>query len=290
MTPHDTIYRLITDHLLALLEAGTVPWQCPWDTSVGAPRNLVSHQPYRGINVFLLGSQRFASPWWLSFPRQVNALGGRLRAGEKVTSVVFWQPPQRPQPQAEGEEPPRHRPPLLRYYQVVNVLQCTGLTAPEPSAPAPQAPTPLAACARLVAAMPQRPALRHGYTQAFYRPGEDTVYLPDPERFESPEAYFATVYHELCHSTGHPSRLNRATLKDMVHVGDAQYSREELIAELGAALLCGVTGIAQATLPASASYLQGWLHALRTDRRMLVLAAAQAQKAADFVQGVAASA
>ena len=108
MAQHDLVYQRVTARLLALLEAGTVPWQQPWDRRVGVPRNLVSRKPYRGINVFLLGSQRFASPWWLSFPKQVNALGGRLRAGEKVTHVVFWQPPQRPprRPTSARPSPP----------------------------------------------------------------------------------------------------------------------------------------------------------------------------------------
>ncbi|MGE3542046.1 MAG: zincin-like metallopeptidase domain-containing protein [Candidatus Tectimicrobiota bacterium] len=139
---------------------------------------------------------------------------------------------------------------------------------------------------RLWRGLPQRPALRHGYTQAYYRPEEDVVYLPSPERFECPEAYYSIVYHELSHSTGHPSRLNRATLKNMVRFGDPYYSKEELIAEMAAAMLCGVTGIAQSTIDQSASYLQGWLRALRADPKLLVLAAAQAQRAADFIQGV----
>lgn len=188
MSQKDLAYTLITDRIVALLEAGTVPWHRPWDADVGAPRNLVSKHYYRGVNVFVLGSQRFASPWWMSFPKQVNDLGGRLRAGEKVSYVVFWKPLERTQANADGTED-TVRIPLSRYYKVVNVLQCTGITAPEASETAPREHEPLAACAALVAAMPQRPTLHHGHTQAYYRPGEDAVYLPNPERFESPEAY-----------------------------------------------------------------------------------------------------
>jgi len=285
MAQKDLPYQLITDHIVALLEAGTVPWHRPWDAAVGAPRNLVSTHPYRGVNVFVLGSQRFTSPWWLSFPKQVNDLGGRLRAGEKVSYVVFWKPLERTQAHEDGTEDTR-RIPLLRYYKVVNALQCTGITTPEASETAPREHAPLAACAALVATMPQRPTLHHGHTQASYWPREDAVYLPNPERFESPEAYYSTLYHELTHATGHASRLNRATLKDMVRFGDTNYSREELVAEMGAAFLCGVTGIAHTTIANSVSYLDGWLRALRADTKLLVIAAAQAQRAADCIRGV----
>ncbi|MGE3542048.1 MAG: ArdC-like ssDNA-binding domain-containing protein [Candidatus Tectimicrobiota bacterium] len=155
MAQHNLAYTLITDRIVTLLEAGTVPWHRPWDAAVGAPRNLVSKHHYRGVNVFLLGSQHFASPWWLSFPKQVNDLGGRLRAGEKVTYVVFWKPLERTQVHADGTED-TVRIPLLRWYKVVNLLQCTGLPTPASEPPAPRADAALAACAALVANMPQR--------------------------------------------------------------------------------------------------------------------------------------
>jgi antirestriction protein ArdC len=112
------------------------------------------------------------------------------------------------------------------------------------------------------------------------------VRLPERDSFKSPAAYYATLFHELTHSTGHASRLNRKGITDAVLFGSHEYSREELIAEMGSAFLAGHCGIETATLPDAASYIANWLRVLKGDKRMVVLAAAQAQKAADFVLAV----
>ena len=131
-----------------------------------------------------------------------------------------------------------------------------------------------------------RPAILHGHQRAFYKPATDTLHLPSPACFQSPEAYYATVFHELVHSVGHRSRLNRPTLTDLCLFGDPTYAKEELVAECGAAYLCGVCGIANVTLANSAAYLQSWMQVLRHDPTMLVHAAAQAQRAADYIQNL----
>ena len=131
-----------------------------------------------------------------------------------------------------------------------------------------------------------RPTILHGHQRAFYTPATDTLHLPSPACFQSPEAYYATVFHELVHSVGHRSRLNRATLTDLCLFGDPTYAKEELVAEMGAAYLCGVCGIANATLANSAAYLQSWMQVLRQEPTMLVHAAAQAQSAADYIQNL----
>jgi len=146
--------------------------------------------------------------------------------------------------------------------------------------------TPIERCAHLVDTMPQRPTILHGYQRACYTPATDTLHLPSPACFQSPEAYYATVWHELVHSTGHRSRLNRRTLTDRCRFGDPTYAKEELVAEMGASYLCGVCGIAHATLDTSAAYLQSWMQVLRHDVTLLVQAAAQAQRAADYTQNL----
>jgi antirestriction protein ArdC len=133
--------------------------------------------------------------------------------------------------------------------------------------------------------MPNAPALNHGGALAFYRPATDTVQMPTRETFDNPEAYYSTLFHELTHSTGHQKRLNRPTLTDLQPFGSTNYSKEELVAELGAAFLCAQAGIENATVNRNASYIAGWLRALENDRRMVILAAAQAQKAADYILG-----
>src|ERR1039457_2340718 len=131
--------------------------------------------------------------------------------------------------------------------------------------------------------MPQPPVIKHGMTRAYYSPHEDCVGLPARERFERTEDYYSTVFHELIHSTGHEKRLKRFT--EAAGYGSNPYCKEELIAEMGAAFLCGLAEIGERTIDNSAAYLKGWLEQLRHDKTLIVQAAAQAQKAADFILG-----
>jgi len=272
------VYERITDRITALLEQGTVPWHKPWKAKTGLPRNCVSQKPYRGINIFLLLAMSYESPWWLTF-RQAAQLGGSVRKGEKACPVVFWK-----QLKIEDKESGEtERIPLLRYYHVFNAAQCEGL----PTSPAP-VETAVGGNSKpddIVANMPQPPIVKHGMTLAYYSPREDCVGLPARERFTNEDAYYATLFHELVHSTGHDSRLKRSTLAESSGYGTNPYCREELIAEMGAALLCGQAEIAERTIENSAAYIQGWLTQLQSDKTLIVQAAAQAQKAADFILG-----
>ena len=181
----------------------------------------------------------------------------------------------------ETREP--HKIPLLRYYHVFNAAQCDGLkTSTEHTA---ESADGIVMPDEIVAHMPQRPIIKHGMNCAFYSLREDCVGLPSRERFERAENYYATIFHELIHATGHESRLNRATLTEKAGFGSNSYCKEELIAEMGAAFLCGQAEIAERTIDNSAAYLKHWLEQLKNDRTLIVSAAAQAQKAADFVLG-----
>ena len=109
--------------------------------------------------------------------------------------------------------------------------------------------------------------------------------MPARERFSRSEEYHATLFHELVHSTGHESRLNRATLNEQAGFGSDPYCKEELIAEIGAAFLCGHAEIAERTIDNSAAYVAEWLKRMKDDKKLIVHAAAQAQRAADFLLG-----
>jgi antirestriction protein ArdC len=137
--------------------------------------------------------------------------------------------------------------------------------------------------AEIVAKMPQPPIIKHGMTQAFYSPANDTIGMPERARFDSEDGYHATLFHELVHSTGHEKRLNRASITERNGFGSNPYCKEELIAELGSAFLCGHAGIVDRTIDGSAAYVEGWLKQLKQDKTLIVSAAAQAQKAADFI-------
>ena len=129
------------------------------------------------------------------------------------------------------------------------------------------------------------PAVEHAGTQAYYRPLTDDVRLPEPTRFASSEEYYATLFHELVHSTGHSKRLDRKLDTDPKPFGSPDYGREELVAEMGAAFLCGHSGIKPAVIENQTAYINGWLRQLKEDKRLVIAAAGAAQKAADWIRG-----
>lgn len=271
-------YDRITGQIIGLLEKGTVPWHKPWKASTGWPRNLVTNKPYMGINVLLLHCMSYESPCWLTF-RQAIMLGGTVRKGEKACPVVFWK-----RLHVEEEDASKKREiPLLRHYHVFNVAQCDGIkNGAEPNG---AKPVPPGKPEDIIANMPQRPAIKDGFTRAFYSLREDYVGMPARERFSRNEEYHATLFHELVHSTGHESRLNRSTLNEQAGFGSDPYCKEELIAEIGAAFLCGQAEIAERTIDNSAAYVAEWLKRVKDDNKLIVHAAAQAQRAADFIIG-----
>ena len=131
--------------------------------------------------------------------------------------------------------------------------------------------------------MPQPPSVQYD-TKAYYRVKTDTVCIPRPESFSSAAAHYATLYHELTHSTGHPRRLGRFTIEDRPAFRSQDYSLEELVAEMGSAFLCAHAGIQQPVIENSASYISHWLQAFNNDRRMLIKAGTKAQAASDYIR------
>jgi antirestriction protein ArdC/proteasome lid subunit RPN8/RPN11 len=271
------VYQIVTDRIIGLLESGTVPWHRPWRGIDQWAQNLVSRKPYRGINQFLLNATKYPSPFWLTF-RQVHLLGGSVKKGERSFPVVFWK-----RFKEEGNEDARTIP-FLRYYAVFNVAQCEGINVPViPEVEPPPKFARIEKCEWIVSEMPAKPIISHHGSVACYSPSRDEISIPEPELFESMEAYYTTLFHELTHSTGHLSRLNRKEVAEPIRFGSEPYSREELVAEMGAAFLCGRCEIENKTVNQSASYIQSWLEKLKDDRKLVVHAAVQAQKACDFI-------
>jgi antirestriction protein ArdC len=273
------VYEIVTEKIIAELERGVTPWRKPWTAE--APCNLVSGKPYRGINTFLLGSQGYGSRYWLTY-NQASKLGGNVRRGEKSSLVVFWHiGTEKVIRQADGTER-KSKPILLRYYSVFNLTQTDGISEKLGLGKAIPIVPNIAECDRIIAEMPNPPK-REQSERAWYRPSSDTVGMPAKELFSKPEEFYSTYFHELTHSTGHASRVGREGIEHLNEFGSESYSKEELVAEMGAAMLCGVTGIAPATIENSAAYLKGWLDRLRSDAKLIVSAASQAQKAADYI-------
>nr|WP_091698019.1 zincin-like metallopeptidase domain-containing protein [Algoriphagus locisalis] len=132
--------------------------------------------------------------------------------------------------------------------------------------------------------MLRAPELVHTGSSAYYRADLDQITMPEKRLFASAEQYFGVLYHEICHSTGHPSRLNRVGVSEPQQFANGFYAKEELIAEMGAGYLNNFTGILdQNLLENSAAYIQNWLNELRNDRHLLIEAASKAQKAVDYI-------
>jgi antirestriction protein ArdC len=277
------VYDVVNQRIMELLQQGTVPWRKTWNSDSNQPQNLVSKKEYRGINVFMLACQEYSSSYWLTF-KQCQDKGGKVRKGEKSTPVIFWKWIDRKDADDVEQEATRNgKVPLLRYYNVFNLDQVEGITVP----PAPETTTnpftPIEKAEQIIASMPYKPEIRHGGNKACYSPVLDYVKLPIPEAFESPEEYYSTAFHELTHTTGHASRVGRKGILEPSYFGSHEYSKEELVAEMGAAFLCGHAGIEQKVLENSAAYIAGWLKALKNDKTLLIQAASQAQKASDYI-------
>lgn len=276
MPKFDT-YQDVTDAIIAQLEAGTKPWQKPWQGgSLTMPRRITG-QYYRGINVLLLWAsatqQGLTGERWVTF-NQAKAMGAKVRKGSKGTRIVFFKPLE-VRDAATGED---KKIPMLRTYVVFNSDQIEGLPAKYASAPI----VPVEGMERNRAA---EEALRssgamieeHGGA-AYYTPATDIVTMPEFERFTSASNYLATLAHELCHWTGHKSRLDRFGANTRTN-----YAFEELVAEMGAAFVGARLGIVGEHIENHSAYLASWLKALRNDKRMIFKAATLAQAAADMV-------
>jgi len=289
----NNVYQIVTEKIINLLEQGVVPWKKPWrGGKAGMPKNLISRKPYRGVNIFLLSIYEylsgFDSPWWLTY-KQAKDLGGHVRKGQQGAMVVFYKPWEKETTDETGKIITETIP-VLRYYKVFNTCQCDDIDYPGKGDPADDLNfSPIAQCESIVSGMPNRPEIQHSdQRRAYYAPTSDIVHIPHQRHFDSVPEYYSTLFHELTHSTSHESRLNRkdSDEKKNAAFGSAEYSKEELIAEMGAAFLCGLCDIETATIENSAAYIQGWLKRLRDDKRLVVSAAAQAQKAADYIQGI----
>jgi len=277
----EKIYAMVTDRIVKMLEAGVAPWKRTWSGGTGfMPRNMVSGKAYRGINSLLLSCSEFSSDYWMTY-KQATSKGGQVRKGEKSSPVIFW----KKLDIEDRNTGKKKKIPFLRYYSVFNLDQIDGIEPPD-------APTetiqfdPIRAAEEIVIAMPSQPIIVHEENRAFYRPSSDTVNMPKPKMFHKPEHYYSTLFHELVHATGHEDRLARPGIMERTSFGSNDYSKEELVAEMGAAFLCAHAHIDQETLTDSASYLQNWIKVLKGDSKLAVCAASAAQKASDFILNI----
>lgn len=279
----------ITAFIIARIEAGTPPWKRPW--TLGSSGRPLRHcgTPYTGINTLYLWAIAdtcgYRSRYWMTY-RQATELGGQVRRGEPGAHSVYYS--SFTKQDATGEagqgEPKTIR--FLRAYRVFNADQIDGL--PEHFRPDETPPAPIARSDRqdaidaFFASIPS--TVRHGGDQACYDRIADVIRLPEPNAFESADHLASTSAHEHVHWTGHGHRLARSFGKTF---GDDAYAREELVAELGAGLICADLGLANEIHDSHASYIAHWLRILRGDKSAIISAASKAEAAYRYLMSFA---
>ncbi|MDO9580435.1 MAG: zincin-like metallopeptidase domain-containing protein [Bacteroidales bacterium] len=281
------VYQIVTNNILAAMENGIIPWRKPFKTSFSPiPINFSTGKVYRGINVFLLNLAclQFGYPKnsWLTF-KQAKQMGGNVKKGQSSESILFWKSTLISEKNISQEEESEliNKVYIARIYNVFNIDQCEGI---DKDIEILLATPGFGSCEDVYANYPEiKPKLDLGL-KAMYILALDQIRIPGVGDFHSTSEYYATLFHELVHSTGHTSRLNREGISEVKRSDEIRYSQEELIAEMGASFLCAFTGIENPDLTNnSAAYLQSWLQVFKQDKTMVVKAASQAQKAVDFI-------
>lgn len=269
------VYQIVTQKILEKIEQGVIPWRKPW-VSRGQAVNWLTQKEYRGINTMLLDPGEYATF------NQIKEHGGKVKKGAKSQIVVFWKWIEK-----ENEETGQtDKIPFLRYYNVFEInTQCEGLESRRKDSPVYEH-DPIIEAEKIVQGYMDAPPIRYASGRAYYQPAGDFISVPPLQDYPNIAEYYSTLFHELTHSTGHIKRLARPGVLDSAAAfGSEVYSKEELVAEMGAVMLCGVAGFVEITIDNSAAYIKSWSRKLKEDSRLVVMAASQAQKAADYILG-----
>ena len=280
-------YQRITDYVINQLEKGEIVWQKGWN-SLGLAKNIATNHQYRGWNIFFLNFVtsffKYKTPYFITYKQALDK-GGTIRRGEKGFQVVWWETLEDKRHAIKKDDEPEkgkiYRVPKV--HTVFNIDQTHGIEFPTVENQFRSITLKIYACENILKNMPGIPLIKHKGDKAFYYPTDDSITLPNIERFHSDEAYYKTLFHELAHSTGHKKRLNRKELVEHDGFAKENYSKEELTAELTAAFLCAVCGIEQQIISNSTAYIQGWLKTLKNDKKLILKAATQAQAAAEYI-------
>ena len=268
------IYAEVTSRIIAQLEQGQIPWCKPWIASDSAISRATG-KPYSLLNQMILGKPGE----YVTF-KQCQQEGGKVRKGEKSSMVVFWKFIE----QEDEETHEKKQVPFLRYFSIFHIDQCEGLK-PKHVQQLKQTAQPDERADEIIADYLQRSGVKLIHQEgdrAFYRPSTDTVTLPLMMQFKNTAEYYSTAFHELGHSTGHHSRLDR--LSKTAFFGSEAYSKEELIAELGASALVSYCGLeTSSSFRNNTAYIQNWLQALRNDKRLIISSSSKAEKAVGLI-------
>jgi antirestriction protein ArdC len=266
--------EIVTNKILEVMERGEIPWKKPWQ----ALRPMsVEGRPYQGINRILLSFEPYGDHRYLTYKKAL-ALGGNVKKGQHGHTVVFWRIDR---VQDDKTEETRTIP-FMRLYTVFNVEQCEGLDIKPIEV---HQFNPIEAAQGIMEGWHGMPRLQHKEPAAFYSPMLDYINMPKPETFYTDEGYYATLFHEMVHATGHESRLHRFETNQYSHEA---YSKEELVAEIGSAFLCAQAGIEVPEITENhAGYLQSWIRAIKGNHNLVITAASKAEHAYNMIVGKA---
>ncbi len=293
MAAKKSVYEATTDMMIQRIEARmasgdmVAPWKKTWDPAHGMPRNLVTGTAYRGSNVLFCLMGGFDSPFFLTY-KQVKKYGGTIKRQddgkpEPYTPITWWWFPDPKKDKDKG------RVPFCMFYRVYNTSQVEGIEERVTAKLAeftPETVNVVESAQAIVDGWATRPTISHGGPRACYAPARDEVSMPIMGAFHSSEEYYRTLFHELVHSTGHRKRMERDGVANPITFASHDYSEEELIAEMGASMLAGFSGIAtQEADDNAAAYLHHWLKKLRADPKLLEIAGRAAQKGVDMIRG-----
>lgn len=277
------IYAKVTDRIIEQLEKGTIPWERPW-AGDGYAVSHVTGKPYSLLNQFLLGNPGE----YVTF-EQCKKEGGKIKKGAKARFVVFWKMLDAADKDSDGNITTKQIP-FLRYSNVFNLADTEGLRTKH-FEEVHNDNQPVEAAQRVLDAYIAREGIRLEHSNqggAYYQPAADRIHLPLMEQFVSAEAYYDTAFHECTHSTGHQKRLDRDGVTGHQQFGSMDYSKEELVAEIGACTIINRLGMeTEKTFRNNAAYIQNWLKALKGDKKLIVTAAGKAEKAVAYIFGEA---
>lgn len=279
------VYEMVTNRIISELEKGVIPWEKPWSGSANGAFNRITGKPYSFINQMLL-----TFPGEYATFKQWQSLGGHVKKGEKAEIVVFWKMYQKELDEIDpktGKKKVKNIP-TLKYYNVFHISQVEGVEPLEVT-PATKEIQTNEDADNIIKGYLNREKVKFEEirnNRAYYSPLSDSVVVPEKSQFPEIEEWYSTAFHELTHSTGHRTRLNRLTTGKAAAFGSETYSKEELVAEIGAASIMNLLGMeTKHSFRNSAAYIQSWLRVLKDDTKMIVSASSRAQKAVELIIG-----
>lgn len=272
-------YEMVTNRIIEQLENGVIPWQKPWSGTHSGAYNRISNKPYSLLNQMILKHNGEYATF-----KQWSDLGGKIRKGEKSEVVVFWKIQPFEEENENGEKVIKQIP-LLRHYNVFHISQVDGVEPKEQLKISDL--EPIEEAEKIKTDYMNREHLKifeKVTNKAFYTPTFDYIEVPCKEQYQNIEEFYSTLFHEMIHSTGHKSRLNRSDMQGIVRHGSEKYSKEELTAELGSATLINMLGIeTEKSFRNSSAYIQNWLQALKNGNKFIVSASSKAEKAVKYI-------